>query len=194
MYIPKKFEIKDQNKIFDFINRNAFGQLITQHDGSLNCTHMPFLLSDDHKYLLGHLAVQNPQYSGVSEQDVLVTLTGEHGYISPSWYESPGVPTWNYQAVHINGSCAVFTDGDRIKNVVDALTDKYESSLESSWQPEYSSRLLKAIVGIEISIDSIQCKYKLSQNRSTGDTESVINNLQRLGATALSNAMRDELS
>jgi predicted FMN-binding regulatory protein PaiB len=43
------------------------------------------------------------------------------------------------------------------------------SAFEKPWQPEYKSSMLSAIVGIEVSINEIQCKYKLSQNRSSQD-------------------------
>ncbi len=39
-----------------------------------------------------------------------MTLQGPHDYISPSWYSSPGVRTWNYQPVHFYGKCSVFDD------------------------------------------------------------------------------------
>ena len=51
---------------------------------------MPFLVSSDKKKMIGHVAKQNPQYSEIDGQEVLITLQGPHDYISPSWYSSPG--------------------------------------------------------------------------------------------------------
>lgn len=190
MYIPKHFEVTDDDEIFAFIEANGFGQIISSLQGKLFSTHIPFLLSGDKQKLLGHLAKQNPQHSDMDKQEGLVTLQGPHDYISPSWYKSPGVPTWNYQAVHIYGVCEVFDDCEKIKIIVDSLTRKYESSFQNPWQPDYKVPMLGAIVGIEVTIKEIQCKYKLSQNRPPEDREQVIKQLENKGSGNLAEAMR----
>ena len=191
MYMPKHFEITDKNEVFRFIEANAFGQLISSVKGRLFSTHLPFLVSEDRTKLTGHLAKQNPQHSAFGDQEVLITLQGPHDYISPSWYASPGVPTWNYQAVHVYGFCSVFDDAEKLKSVVDSLSNKYESFFQSPWKPEYEASMLGAIVGIEISINEIQCKYKLSQNRSVQDQERIAEHLEALGSGGLSRSMRN---
>jgi len=190
MYLPRHFEVTDQSEIHGFIAANAFGQLISTCAGRLFSSHIPFLLSDDNTALLGHLARQNPQSQDIAGQEVLVTLQGPHDYVSPSWYESPGVPTWNYQAVHIYGRCAVFDDPDTLRELVSALTRKYESDLPTPWQAEYKQSLLGAITGIRIAIAEIQCKYKLGQNRSARDRERVIEQLKARGSHQLAAAMQ----
>tara|TARA_R110001599_G_scaffold80630_2_gene217736 strand:+ start:1400 stop:1990 length:591 start_codon:yes stop_codon:yes gene_type:complete len=189
MYIPKNFEVTETSEIFSFIERNAFGQIISNLNGKLFSTHIPFLVSDDKKQLLGHLAKQNPQIQALDGQEVLITLEGPHDYISPSWYEGSGVPTWNYQAVHIYGTCAVFNDPERLVQVVNTLTEKYESMFENPWKPDYKTTMLSAITGIEINITNIQCQYKLSQNRSEQDRKNVILKLKSSGSILLAEAM-----
>jgi transcriptional regulator len=90
MYIPKHFEVTDEGEIFSFIEANAFGQLVSSVARRPFSTHMPFLVSSDKKKMIGHVAKQNPQYSEIDGQEVLITLQGPHDYISPSWYSSPG--------------------------------------------------------------------------------------------------------
>jgi transcriptional regulator len=194
MYIPTHFHITDKDEIHAFIEANAFGQLISSVDGQLFSTHMPFLFSADRSTLLGHLAKPNPQCNVLDNQQVMISLAGPHQYVSPSWYASPGVPTWNYQAAHIYGRCALFTDTEKIKTVVDALTEKYEAAFASPWQPHYQHTMLSAIIGIEIVIDDIQCKYKLNQNRSSKDQESVAGQFEKSGALTLARAMRKNLA
>ena len=194
MYIPKCFEITDQEEFFAFIEANAFGQLISSVGGKIFSTHMPFLLSQDKTKILGHLALQNPQHLDLHGQEVLITLQGPHDYISPSWYCSAGVPTWNYQAVHIYGQANVFLCTEKIKSVVDTLTQKYESAFSQPWKSEYKAAMLSAIVGVEITISEIQCKYKLSQNRSAQDRTQVITQLNEVGSHKLASSMaRNEL-
>lgn len=194
MYIPKHFEITDKNEIFAFVEENAFGQLISNVDGKLFSTHLPFLLSEDKSKVLGHLALQNPQHTEIDGQEVLITIEGAHDYISPSWYSSPGVPTWNYQAVHIYGKCRVLRNSEEMNEIVNALTTKYEAAFEDPWLPKYKSTLLGAIVGVEVAITEVQCKYKLSQNRPPEDRAQIIEQLTVVGSNRLAEAMeRNEL-
>lgn len=190
MYIPKHFEITEKGEINTFIETNAFGLLTSNSTDRLCSTHLPFLFSDDKTKLRCHLAKQNPQLSDIENQEVLITFSGAHDYISPSWYASPGVPTWNYQAVHVYGRCSIFNDVEMLRQLVDALTRKYEANLPAPWQPEYRSSMLGAIVGVEIEITELQCKYKLSQNRSADDRERVIDQLKKKGANQLAEAMQ----
>jgi len=190
MYIPKQFKVNDRDEIFSFAQANAFGQLVSHVENKLFSTHMPFLFSQDKTSVFGHLAKQNPQHIELDDQEVMITLEGPHDYISPSWYSSAGVPTWNYQAVHIYGRANTFTELDRLKDIVDTLTTKYESAFEQPWKPEYKAAMLNAIVGVEIHISDIQCKYKLSQNRPSKDQAQVIEQLERLGSDKLAQAMK----
>ena len=190
MYIPKHFNITDEKEIVSFLQANSFGQLISRHQEQLYCSHLPFLISKDGNQLKCHLARQNPQWQDIENQEVLIVLSGPHEYISPSWYKNPGVPTWNYQALHIYGRCRVFDDAGELSQVVDGLTSKHESGLAEPWSPEYKQAMLKAIIGIDIEVTDIQCKYKLSQNRPAGDHQGVIDNLEKLGSTDLPQAMR----
>ncbi|MCG7981359.1 MAG: FMN-binding negative transcriptional regulator [Candidatus Thiodiazotropha lotti] len=193
MYIPQHFEVTDKEDIFAFIEANAFGQLISMVNGSLFSSHIPFLLSNDQQTLIGHLAKPNPQWEGIEGQEILVTFQGPHDYISPSWYASVGVPTWNYQAVHVYGKCEPIFEPEKLTNIVEGLTRKYESSFEEPWKPEYRESLLRAIVGLEIEITEIQCKYKLSQNRTKQDKEQVVQQLEKKGSIHLSHAVKSEL-
>ena len=190
MYIPKAFSVTDRDEIFSFVEANAFGQLVSTVEGRIFSTHMPFLVSEDKQNIVGHFAKQNPQHIELDNQEALVTFLGPHDYISPSWYNSPGVPTWNYQAVHIYGVCRVFNDQESLKAVVENLTTKYESRMKTPWEPSYDPSLLGAIVGVEISITEIQCKYKLSQNRPAEDKQKVIGQLEDRGSIGLVDAMR----
>ena len=193
MYIPRHFSISETEEVYAFLDANAFGQLISLVDQRLTVSHLPFLVSDDRKFLHCHLARQNSHWQSLEEQQVLVTFLGPHDYISPSWYRSPGVPTWNYQALHIYGRCRVFEEPDAIAGIVEALSERYESGFESPWEPQYRDAMLRAIIGVEIEIEELQCKYKLSQNRPAQDQQGVIDKLEELGSESLVQAMRQNL-
>ncbi len=135
MYIPQSFAVTDKDLLNRFIHDNAFAQLTSRHQGRLFSTHLPFLYDSESDMLVGHVAKANPQHQDIEGQEVLVTFQGPHGYISPTWYATNGVPTWNYQALHIYGQCKVFTQTDRLKTVVDSLADMYERQLPNPWVP-----------------------------------------------------------
>lgn len=190
MYLPKHFEVSDNDEIFAFMEQYSFGQLISNANGRLFSTHIPFLISREENQLIGHLAKANPQHKTLEGQEILVTMQGAHDYVSPSWFETPGVPTWNYQAVHVYGHCEVIEEPERIAGIVDALTHKHESAFEEPWQPEYREAMLNAIVGIEVTISEIQAKYKLSQNRSEQDQNQIADGLETKGSMGLAGEMR----
>jgi transcriptional regulator len=194
MYIPRHFEVTDNDEIFAFVEANAFGQLVSHVEGRFFASHVPFLVTQDRFAIICHLAKQNPQHLELDGRDALITLQGAHDYISPSWYGGPGVPTWNYQAVHIYGQCRVFHDADRLKDVVETLANKYEAAFDTPWQPQYGAAMLTAIVGVEIAITDVQCKYKLSQNRPAQDRMQVVEKLKSLGSNRLAEAMERNVS
>ena len=189
MYIPKHFEVTDVEEICAFVKAHAFGQITSSVQGRLFTSHIPFLIDDDLLRICGHLARQNPQWESLEDQEVLVTFLGPHDYISPSWYQSPGVPTWNYQAVHFYGHCKAIHETEQLKQIVNLLTHTYESTQSEPWQATYTESMLKNIVGLEIQITEIQCKYKLSQNRSMADRERVSVQLRNSGNIELSDAI-----
>ena len=193
MYNPKHFRISDEAEIFTFLEANAFGQLVSMHADRLSVSHLPFLVLRDPRRLQCHLARPNPQWQSLQDQQALATFLGPHDYVSPNWYTGAGVPTWNYQAVHVYGRCRVFDGADEIARLVDALSAVYESEFEKPWQPSYPDSMLRAIVGVEIEIEDIECKYKLSQNRPAEDQAGVIEGLEQRGSPVLAAAMRQTL-
>jgi transcriptional regulator len=191
MYIPAAFKVSDRIEIDSFIQENSFGQLISNVEGKFFCSHIPFLINEEKDSIICHLAKSNPQWKDIENQEVLVIFQGPHDYISPSWYRNPGVPTWNYQAVHIYGKCELITENEKLSQIVNQLTEKHESSQTEAWKPEYKESMLNAIIGIEVSINDIQCKYKLSQNRSEKDQKQVVKALEDRGSRLLSKAMKN---
>lgn len=193
MYIPKHFNVTEKEEILSFIKANSFGQLISLVEDKLFSSHIPFFFGNDNQSLICHLAKNNPQWESIENQEVLITFQGPHDYVSPSWYNSPGVPTWNYQSVHIYGKPQLINDAEQLSNIVNELTAIHESNFEKPWKPEYKQTMLSAIMGIDIKITDIQCKYKLSQNRTEEDRLNVIENHERSGSIQLSKATKNEL-
>ncbi|MBK8981735.1 MAG: FMN-binding negative transcriptional regulator [Ignavibacteria bacterium] len=185
MYIPKH-NIMKEDDVFDFIEINSFGILITQNEKKLTGTHIPFLLKrkeGSYGKLICHIAKANRQWKDLSGE-VLVIFPGPHKYISPSWYETDqAVPTWNYLSVHLYGEIKIIEDRDKKINAVRELVEMIEPEKErysmDNLKPEYFEGLLKGIVVFEIAINSIEGKEKISQNHSAERQLRIIENLIR---------------
>lgn len=188
MYIPAHFAAEDTDKVAAFVDRAGAADLITFDGTRPVATFLPVIwdrAAAGHGRLLGHMALQNPQWS-TADVDVpgLAIVHGPSAYISPSWYQSTRehgrtVPTWNYTTVHFTGKLTFHQDASWLRDVVTRLTDRYEAGRASRWwvsdAPEkFIEGQLRAIVGVEMRIDQIEAKEKLSQNRTPQDRAGVI--------------------
>lgn len=182
MYIPKHFEQTDDATLWDFVTAHSFGALLTVAGGRPFVSHLPFLCDRGARTLHCHMARANPQWQQLAASSrVLAIFAGPHGYISPTWYTEPGVPTWNYAVVHAHGEARVVDDADHARRHVEALAAKYEQGRAAPWSPDYDTRRLTGIVGIEIRVDDLEGKFKLSQNRSAADRAGVVAQLMASG-------------
>lgn len=184
MYIPKYYQVTDFEEIKDFIQRNAFGTIVTTKQGKPIATHLPMELhkQGDDYYLTGHFAYANPQWKTFGDDPVLVMFQGPHAYISSSWYASENVPTWNYQAVHAYGTAHLMSEQE-LQEDLKSLLQKYEQNRENAalWE-SFSSKTknqIKGIVGFKVKVQEFQAAYKLSQNRTEEDYASIIDKLSQ---------------
>jgi transcriptional regulator len=183
MYLPEHFREDDEETLGALVDRYPFGALVSDRDGVPTANHVPFIYDRKTRTLLAHVARANPQWRDLSgDSQALVIFQGPHAYISPTWYVDPGVPTWNYAAVHVYGSVTTLHEPARVAAIVERLTARFERSQQRPWQPTYDDSLLQAIVGLEIKIARVEGKLKLSQNRSARDRAAVIARLQASGA------------
>ena len=183
MYTPKHFEQSDQRTLWDFIDAHAFGTLLTLVDGRPTVSHLPFLPDREAQVLHCHVARANPHWREIARSpDALAIFAGPHGYVSPTWYaERGGVPTWNYTVVHAHGLAQAVDDAERTRKHVEALAAKYERGRAAPWVPDYDTRRLTGIVGIDLHVSRLEGKFKLSQNRSDVDRARVVAELAASG-------------
>lgn len=167
------------------IRRLHFGLLVTRPGGAFATSYLPWRLDPErgrNGTLVGHLARYNPQWQVPSAGEAaLVVFQGPQAYVSPAWY--PGkrddprqVPTWDYLAVEVRGQLKAFEDDARLYDLLVWLTEHNEAGREPRWHvsdspDDYVRSEMRHIVGIEIEIDSLVGRYKLSQNRDAADQE-----------------------
>ena len=181
MYIPTAYAWDDAQEIAEFVRRRGFGTVVTR---SLEATEVPLLWREEagRRYLCGHLAKANPMAAGLDGEPVLVLFAGPDGYISPRWYETLDVPTWNYVTVHAHGTFRVSGPADAWQDLVDLVrrheTDaRFAALLE---KPQVRAQA-SAVVPFRIEIASLEGKRKLSQNRSEASQAGVLEGLRLQG-------------
>ncbi|QHD03920.1 transcriptional regulator [Pseudomonas sp. S04] len=187
MYTPSAFTVEDLPELQQQMLGSRLALLVTHGEQGLQASHLPLLLQVDegpHGTLYGHFARANRQWQELQGgAEALVIFAGADAYVSPGFYPSKAehgkvVPTWNYIAVHAYGTAEVFTDTERLRHLVGALTERHESARAQPWKladapTDYIDGMLKAIVGFALPIQRLEGKRKLSQNRSTTDIAGV---------------------
>ena len=185
MYLPKPFEETRDEALRGLIRDYPFATVVTQASGGLSANHLPF------EWVAGalqsHVARGN-ELARLDGAQVLVIFRGPHGYISPNWYPTKHetgreVPTWNYAVAHVHGRLRVVEDAAWLRRLLEALTDRHEADQPQPWRitdaPEdHIEKSLRAIVGLEIVIERIQGKFKLSQNHPARNQTGVIAGLR----------------
>ena len=194
MYVPHAFAEHDLPTLFGFIEAHPLATLVTSSatDGLL-ATHLPLVLdraAGPMGTLLGHVARANPHSRRPpgGAPHALVIFSGPDAYITPAWYATKHetgrvVPTWNYVAVHAYGTLELRDDRQFLRANVEALVRLHEGTRPTPWQvsdapAEYIDQQLKAIMGIELRIDRLEGKWKMSQNRPAADIDGVIQGLR----------------
>jgi len=176
VYTPTRFQESRPERLEEVVDRYPFGSLITVEGGKPCISHVPFLRRG--AGLLCHLATANPHSGHFTEpRAVTCVFHGPDAYVSPSNYSRPGVPTWNYVVVHLEGMATAIADRRDLAGLVDAMAEYFERTRPSPWQPEYSEAQLERIIGLDIRVDCWRGKFKLSQNRLPEDRSRVISDL-----------------
>ncbi|MDX2170809.1 MAG: FMN-binding negative transcriptional regulator [Deltaproteobacteria bacterium] len=191
MYLPNHFAETRPEVLRALMQVQPFATLVTQGSGGLTADHVPLELDTAPQplgSLIGHVARANPLWRGLAAGvPALAIFHGPQAYVSPAWYPSKRehgkvVPTWNYVVVHAAGTLRAVEDRAWLRALVERLTARHEAGRREPWQvsdapPEFLDAMLGGIVGIELRIERLQGKWKLSQNRPPADVSGVIDAL-----------------
>ncbi|CAM2144687.1 transcriptional regulator [Pararobbsia alpina] len=196
MYLPEAFEESKPDALHALIRANPLGAVIIHTEDGLDANHLPFLLDiDEHgkAVLRGHVARKNAFATlSTAGTDTLVIFEGPSAYISPNWYPSKQtthevVPTYNYAVVHVHGKLTPIDDPRWVRGLVARLTQRMESTQPKPWKmgdapSDYLDQMIEKIVGIEITVDRMIGKWKMSQNRTAEDRAGVVQGLASTGS------------
>jgi transcriptional regulator len=193
MYTPKYHALTDVAAMRAQIAEYPLGAWVCMAQSQLMANHIPFVLDVQHGAhgrLLGHVSRANPVWRELADgAPSVVMFMGPDAYITPSWY--PGkhqhgkvVPTWNYVTVHVHGMARAMEDNEWILDVINRLTDAQESRRDTPWRVSdapaaYIDQMLKAVVGIDIKIERLEGRLKVSQDEDEQDRLGTVEGLRR---------------
>ncbi len=198
MYQPEHFREERVEVLHGLIRARPLGLLISHGANGLSANLVPFLLDVPEDggglgTLRAHVARPNPQWRDFLAEgaEALVVFQGPDAYVTPSWYATKRetgkvVPTWNYAVVQVRGPPRVVEDPDWLAAQIDALTTLHEGGRPAPWAvtdaPErYIEVQKRGIVGLEVPIDRLEGKWKVSQNRPEADRRGVAEGLAEAG-------------
>ncbi len=198
MYRPAAFAVDARSALDAFIRAQPFATIALARDGRVEIAYAPVVL--DGNGIRFHLAAANPMAQAADGAWLKFSFLGAHAYVSPDWYETETmVPTWNYSAVEGEG-IARRLDGAALTALLVDLSAAEEEKLapKKPWTidkvpAERMAMLLKAIVGFSLRFESLEGKFKLSQNAKPADFEGAVRGLGGRGdaaGTAVAAAMR----
>ncbi|MBK4736648.1 FMN-binding negative transcriptional regulator [Noviherbaspirillum pedocola] len=198
MYLPAHFEETELAAMHALMRAHPLGTLVLHGSAGLVADHLPFLLDTEGGgpgILLAHVARANALWRDAlaGQGGAMVLFQGPSAYVSPNFYPSKAethrvVPTYNYSAVHAWGRITVRDDARWLRGLLARLTRRFEADGQAqTLQPwrigdapaDFIEAQLQKIVGIEIAIERMEGKVKMSQNRSDTDRRGVIEGLRR---------------
>ena len=111
--------------------------------------------------------------------------------MSPAWYATKAehgrvVPDLELLRRPVTGRVRRHEDPEWLRSAVTLLTEQHESGRAEPWAvtdapATYVDKQLRAIVGLEVTIERVEGKAKLSQNRSEEDRAGVVAGLRAEG-------------
>lgn len=199
-YVNPHFAEADLGALHEVIERHPFGLLVAPTRPAL-AAHIPFVLHPDEGAfgtLVAHTARADPIVAALDgTTDLLVAFLGPSAYIRSRWYVNPGLPTYNFIAVHAYGRAVPLPDSAAVLTHLSELVEVHEAGYVDAFSlaeadASYLSSLLAHIAPFSLKIEHLEGKVKLSQNRAAADRRAVVDGLRARGSgedQALAEAM-----
>jgi transcriptional regulator len=191
MYDLPHHKEKNAHAIKEFIAKYPFAFLTgCDKENKPVATQIPVFIEEVNgkKILRGHIMKNTDHHKAFKQNNnVLVVFTGHHTYVSGTWYSNPYTPsTWNYMSVHVKGIIR-FLDDNALIDALRMITLHFENynqqstTIYDNLPPDYTKRLMQAIVAFEIEVKEIDTVFKLSQDRDAKSYDNIIKRLKQQG-------------
>lgn len=201
-HIPFLIDVPDPNTAHEVLSPNGIlrGHMARQNPQAKAL--MDALAQQNEEQ--GHEQEEQASETVELNDEVLILFNGpHHHYVTPKFYTETKpvtgkvVPTWNYSAVQAYGKIRLYSDSSSkskttsgfLQKQVEELSQFAEAGImgfEKPWKvadaPDSFVQLLKKnIIGLEVRIERLQGKVKMSQELKEGDREGVIEGFEKLG-------------
>lgn len=205
MYTPPAYDAPDLATQHRLMREWSFATLFSQSDGQPLATHLPVLTDAGGAHGLGrlttHMSRANPQWRQFETgAPVLAVFHGPHAYVSVNWYEGQQTfPTWNYGAIHATGTVTLEHDATALRRLLERTVAAYDAPLGGDWRldavdPDKTNRLLHAIVGLTVEIETLEGKLKFNQDKPAEDRARVARHLLGNPRTAEAGAFMQRMT
>lgn len=184
---------KEQNEqvIKEFINKYPFAFLTgCNAENKPIATQVPVFMEERNgrKILSGHIMKNTDHHKAFLNNDnVLVVFTGNHTYVSGTWYSNPyTASTWNYMSVHAKGTIR-FLQETALEELLRKTSLHFENYSQASTTIydnlplTFKEKVMKAIVAFEIEVEELDNVFKLSQDRDAKSYHNIIEKLNEQG-------------
>ncbi|GLH75284.1 hypothetical protein SSBR45G_01920 [Bradyrhizobium sp. SSBR45G] len=203
MYTPPPFK-PDRAASLGFSDARGFGTVCAWDGAKPVASSVPFCLgalNDGTPQAFFHVARGNPLAKlADGTTPWLLAVNGADAYVSADWYVSPEqVPTWLYQAVHLTGPARLLSEAE-LAQQADELSAKFEQRLlpKKPWTSDKMTAgrleaMRRAIVGVVMTIETVEGSFKLNQHKSEADYAAVATRLGEqpdIGSQQISSLMR----
>ncbi|MGH6878443.1 MAG: FMN-binding negative transcriptional regulator [Rhizomicrobium sp.] len=203
MYRPAAYAIDDIALLHRVMRERSFATIAAVVEGRLLFAYAPIAVDSEQEprgTVRFHLARSNP-LAELDGTEVRLSFLGPDAYVSPDWYETKGfVPTWNYIAVEGAG-CARRLDNLELRRLLVDISSIEEEKLRPKipWTidklgEERIAALLNGIRGFAVTLETLEGKFKLSQDKTPANIAGVIAGLLSRGdpaSFAMAKAMKE---
>ena len=189
------FRTDDRELIDSIVAEAGFGMVfLTTPDGP-RVAHVPLIATGDGAFQF-HVARSNALAAHLDGAKALIVVNGPHGYVSPRWYaDRASVPTWDYVAIELEGSVTRLDD-EGLEALLHTSITQFENGLGgeqwlASETPEsHWAKLFRAIVGFELTVETMRPTLKLSQKQPAPVRDQVAQAHEQQGNPHLARWMR----
>ena len=174
-YPRKEFTVTDLPVLNRVIDELSLATLVSNGNAEIMVSHVPLIrraADNPLGTLVGHLDRNNPHAHVLDGAPVVAVFRGPDSYISPTVYATRQLPTWNSIVVEVRGIARVTHASEEVRASLVRMAAHLERGPRPFVLADDDLRvgpLLAHIVGFEISIASIEGRFKLGQDNSGED-------------------------
>ena len=194
MYVPRHFSLPE-DYTRKLLAQPRVGNLVTVHAAGPEATMAPFYVDEGANALVTHLVKNNPQAAEPPRGPGLIILDDVDAYVPPHWYATnkvkANVPTWDYITIHVRGAVRIDPSPEAALAAACRLTEMMETDdVLTPVGGDQLRRMARAIVAVEVGLDEVRGKAKMSQNRHPDDIRGLADEFERHGEPRMAEFLR----